>query len=124
METVLASDLNARYQEKLLKCSKELGQGAVASRNKLSEVWTNAKFSAREEAVRNEEVWASRKQKITVYDKISYGARKLPNKANPKIRRDLTGLRNKEEIPSLVELFDKLINSSKLHTSTKNLLTQ
>ena len=94
----------------------------MANRNKVSEIWINANLYARSEAVRNEEIWASREQKITAFDKISYGARKIPNKVNPEIKRDPAGLRNREEMPSLVELFDKLIDQSTLHRSTKELL--
>jgi hypothetical protein len=122
IEAILKSNLKSREQEKLLKCSKELGKGAVANQNKLSEIWKNAKFTARSEAVRNEEIWASREQKITAFDKISYGARKMPNKVNPKIKRDPAGLHNREGMPSLVKLFDELIDQSSLHSSTKDLL--
>jgi hypothetical protein len=122
MEAILTSDLSPKNQEKLLRCKKELGKGAVANRNKVSEIWINANLYARSEAVRNEEIWASREQKITAFDKISYGARKIPNKVNPEIKRDPAGLRNRQEMPSLVELFDKLIDQSTLHLSTKELL--
>ncbi|WP_194715876.1 ankyrin repeat domain-containing protein [Noviherbaspirillum soli] len=122
MEAVLASDLLVKNKEKLLKCKKELGKGAAASRNKISEIYLNAQLYARSEAARNEETWASREQKITTYDKISYEARKIPSKVNPKIKRDPAGLRDREEIPSLVALFDELIDKSNLHSSTKDIL--
>jgi hypothetical protein len=122
MEAVLTSNLLSKNKEKLLKCKKELGKGAAASRNKISELYLNAQLYARSEAARNEETWASREQKITTYDKISYGARKIPSKVNPKIKRDPAGLRNREEIPSLVALFDDLIDKSDLHSSTKDIL--
>jgi hypothetical protein len=122
MEAVLTSNLLLKNKEKLLRCKKELGKGSVASKNKTSEIWANAKLYARSEAARNEEIWASREQKITAYDKISYGARKIPSKVNPKIKRDPAGLRNGEEMPSLVALFDELIDKSALHPSTKELL--
>jgi hypothetical protein len=122
MEAILGSGLSPKNKEKLLKCMKELGNGNVAIQNKTSEIWTNAKLYARSEAARNEEIWASREQKITAFDKISYGARKLPSKANPKIKRDPAGLRNREDMPSLVALFDDLIDKSNLDSSTKELL--
>lgn len=122
MESVLTSNLLSKDKEKLLKCKKERGKGAAASRNKISEIYLNAQWYARSEAARNEETWASREQKITTYDKISYGARKIPSKVNPKIKRDPAGLRNREEIPSLVALFDDLIDKSDLHSSTKDIL--
>lgn len=122
MEAILSSNLRPKNIDKLLRCPKELGEGAVANQNKASEIWNNAELYARSEAARNEAIWASREQKITAYDKISYGARKLPSKANPKIKRDPAGLRNREEMPSLVKLFDDLIDKSKLHPSTKEAL--
>ena len=114
MEAVLTSNLLLKNKEKLLRCKKELGKGAAASRNKISKIYDDAQLYARSEAVRNEAIWASREQKITAYDKISYGARKIPSTVYPNIKRDPAGLRNREEMPSLVALFDDLIDKSDL----------
>jgi hypothetical protein len=123
MEAVLASNnLLEKDKEKLLRCKKKLRKGAVANQNKRGEIWANTELYARSEAVRNEKIWASREQKITTYDKLSYGARKIPSKVNPEIKRDPAGLRNRKEVPSLVELFDDLIDKSNLLISTKDLL--
>ena len=124
IKAILESKLNSANKEKLLRCKKEVGKGIAAAENRVSPIWKSAELYARSEAVRNEETWASREQKITTFDKISYGARKMPNKVNPKIKRDPAGLHNREKMPSLVALFDKLINESTLHSSTKAQLTQ
>jgi hypothetical protein len=123
MEAILGSNLGNAEKEKLLRCQKELGAGAVANQNKLDSGWYRTHLTARGEAERNEAIWASREQKITPYDKISYGARKIPSKVSPKIKRDPAGLRNREEIPSLVKLFDKMIKQSKLPAEVQYRLT-
>lgn len=122
MKAILSSGLLIKNKEKLFRCKKELGKGSVANRNKISDIYKNARIYARSEAVRNEEIWASREQKITSFDKISYGARKIPSKVNPDIKRDPAGLHGRKEMPSLVALFDALIDQSKLDASTKQLL--
>ncbi len=120
MEAVLDSNLGDEDKKKLLKCTKEPDAGNVAAQDNGNADWRD-KFHlyARGQAARNEAIWASREQKITAYDKISYGARKLPNKINPRIDRDPARLRNREEIPSLVQLFDRLIEKSNLDDATK-----
>lgn len=124
INAILASNLALKDKEKLLKCKKELGKGVVANRNKANGVWLQAKSTARSEAIRNEQIWASREQKITAFDKISYGARKIPSKVNPNIKRDPAGLHNREEKPSLVELFDRLIEQSSVTEAGKKVLKQ